>query len=348
MSKSSSDETAPGWTIEQSLRQQVLLSANRIALAGSLAIVLFVLLLGFGTLELKPLREAMQTEDTIETLYQTLIAGLITGTTLVISINQLVLSQEFGSAGRQRERMTKSMDFRRDTEALFGEIGPPNPDAFLQSLVDATTNQARVLQEAVAENGDRTLRSRVDQFVERTIESADGVASQLESAQFGEFTVMRASLAYNYSWKIYVARRLRSEHTDSLSEEEYDAFDELIETLELFGPAGEFFKTHYMQWELVNLSRRLLYTAIPALFVAVIVAVYVGPATAPGRLFGIDNMVWLVSGTITLTLVPFFVFAAYVARIATLAKETGAIGPFVLHESRQRDLIDWDDSRELE
>ncbi len=325
------------------LTRWVLLAGPRWMVVGGMAVGCFALLIGVGWAFDLPLRAVMRREDTVETLFQTLIAALITGITLVVTLNQTVLSQEFGSIGRQRDRMDKSMTFRRDVGRLFGSIGPPEPDAFLQRLVDTSTDRATALKDAIADNADPTLRARIDQFADHVVESATGVADELENAQFGEFTVMRASLAYNYSWKIYIARRLRSEHDDDLSDGERDVFDDLIEVLELFGPAGEFFKAHYLQWELVNLSRHILYTGIPSLLVSITAALYLRPMVMPGEILGVDTMVWLVSAGVTLALVPFFVFAAYVLRIATIAKVAGALGPFVLHEFERDDLIEWDE-----
>ena len=324
------------------LRQWLLLDASRLAITAGLTACYFLALMAVGVADLS-LRRLLSQGDNVETLFQTLITVLVTGVTLVISINQLVLSQEFGAIGRQRERMDKSMTFRQDAEHEFGWIGPPEPDRFLQTLVDASESRASALADAVSGNPDRELCNRVSQFTERIERSATDVADGLEQAEFGEFTVMKAALAYNYSWKIYVARRLRWEHEESLDDDERSAFDDLVGALELFGPAEEFFKAHYLQWELVNLSRQILYTGIPGLFVAVVAALYLKPAVVSGQLFGIDVLVWAVNAGVTVTLIPFFVFTAYVLRIATIAKETGALGPFVLHESERAPLITWDE-----
>lgn len=326
----------------QSVIKWFLLGANRMTVTGILTIACFVLLTALGTLEF-PLQSMFGGTDSIETLFQTLIGVLITGTTLVVSINQLVLSQEFGSLGRQRERMDKSMTFRKDSEREFRWTGPPEPDRFLGTLVNTSVDRATALREAVEENPDRTLRKRVDQFVDRVSSSAEDIADELEHAQFGEFTVMRAALEYNYSWKIYVIRRVYWEHEESIDEEEKEAFDDVVDILELFGPAEEFFKAHYLQWELVNLSRRILFTGIPALIVSVVAAIYLKPGVVSGSLLDIPVLIWLINGGVTLALVPFFVFSAYVLRTASIAKESGAIGPFVLHESERAPLLDWEE-----
>ncbi|ELZ34091.1 hypothetical protein C474_04000 [Halogeometricum pallidum JCM 14848] len=281
--------------------------------------------------------------DTIETLFQTLIGVLITGMTLVVSINQLVLSEEFGSLGRQRERMDKSMAFRKDSEREFQWTGPPEPERFLSTLINTSVDRAKAVQEAVKGSSDQRLRSRVDQLVDRIATSADEITDELEDAPFGEFTIMQAALSYNYSWKIYLVRRLYWEHQEHLSENERGAINDLVDILELFGPAEEFFKAHYLQWELVNLSRRILVTGLPALIVSIFGALYLKPDIVSGTVLGVPVLVWLINGGVTFALIPFFIFTAYVLRTASIAKESGAIGPFVLHESERAPLIDWDE-----
>ncbi|MFC7009413.1 hypothetical protein [Halalkalicoccus salilacus] len=290
-----------------------------------------------------PFQSLLSDGDTIETLFQTLIGVLITGMTLVVSINQLVLSEEFGSLGRQRERMDKSMTFRKDSEREFQWTGPPEPNRFLSTLINTSVDRAKAVQEAVKGNPDPLLRDRADQLVDRIATSADEITDELEDAPFGEFTIMQAALSYNYSWKIYLVRRLYWEHQESLSEDEQDAIDDLVDILELFGPAEEFFKAHYLQWELVNLSRRILYTGVPALIVSIYAALYLKPEVVSGSIFTVPVLVWLINSGVTFALIPFFIFTAYVFRTASIAKESGAIGPFVLHESERAPLIDWEE-----
>lgn len=112
-------------------------------------------------------------------------------------------------------------------------------------------------------------------------------------------------------------------------------FDDLIDVLELFGPAREHFKTLYFQWEIVNLSRVLLYISVPALVIVGVVLMNLGPDVAPGTTFGIDNLVWVASAVYTVGLAPFVVFLVYVLRIATMAKRTLAMGPFILRETER-------------
>ena len=156
--------------------------------------------------------------------------------------------------------------------------------------------------------------------------------------------MLLAALNFNYSWKLYEARRLAREHEAVLGGEARQAVDDLIEVLEFFGPAREHFKTLYFQWELINLSRAMLYAAVPALVVTASMILYVdGAATVVGSTAGVDNLVWVVAGASAVALVPFLVLVSYVLRIATVAKRTLAIGPFVLRETGRTGDVEWED-----
>jgi hypothetical protein len=322
----------------------VLLEANRWVVAAVPVVGVFATLVVLGTLDPSPLPEAVASKDPVETTFQGFLTAIITGVTLVVTLSQLVLSQELGAVGDQRERMDEAMRFREDVEdAIDAPAAPPEPAAFLRSVVDATNARASELADAVADSDDDRLHERVDNLVDSIEGNAETVTDRLGDAQFGTFGVLFAALDYNYSWKIYEARRIRNTH-DDLSEDADRALDRLTEALTYFGPAREHFKTLYFQWELVNLSRVVLYAAVPALLVSVGMILFVdSPGTVTGATLGVDNLLWLVSAAVAVALVPFTLLLSYVLRIATVAKRTLAIGPFVLRESDRSAEIDWDE-----
>ncbi|EMA55858.1 hypothetical protein C451_04706 [Halococcus thailandensis JCM 13552] len=283
----------------------------------------------------------MQEQDPTETVFQALVGGIITGVSLIISIAQLAVSRELAQAGNQRDRMEESLKLQKDVENAANQIGEPSPATYLILLSAASRRQATALEKAVSDNDNATLRERVSQFANRVSENAAGIENELADAQFGEFAVIRAALNYNYSWKIYAARRLRIDHEESLSSEEADAFERVQNVLQLFGPAQEYFKTHYLQWEFVNLSRAIMYVTPLALTVAIAVVFYLEPEMFPGRVLGVENLLWVVSGAATLAALPLFVFISYMFRIATISKRTGATGPFILRDSERLDVFDW-------
>ena len=347
---STGDEDAPsdrmrGRIGESRWKVYLLLNANRRVVAAGLLGVLFVVLVVLGVLDPAGIRSAMASDDPIETAFQGFLTAIITGVTLVVTINQLVLSQELGAVADQRERMEGAMAFREDVESVIDRhVAPAEPASFLQTIVDATRERADALAETTDDAMDDDRRDRIQAYVDSLTENAKSVRERLEGARFGTFEVLFAALDYNYSWKIYEARRLGREYDDADEVEDVDeALDDVIEALELFGPAREHFKTLYFQWELINLSRAVLYAAIPALVVATGMILYVdNPASVPGTTLGVDNLVWLASAASTVALLPFALLLSYILRIATVTKRTLAIGPFVLRETGRTADVDWD------
>ncbi|RXK52066.1 hypothetical protein EAF64_04275 [Halorientalis pallida] len=311
----------------------VLLEATRWHVAAALLGLVFVSLLIVGAVDPVPLGEAIESVDPVETVFQAFVTAIITGVTLVVTINQLVLSQELGPLGDQRDRMEGALDARRAIESeLDVDVAPADPSAFLRVIVEAARDRSDRLV-AASDGAEEDVRDRIETFAESVVDNADEVGDQLDAAEFGTFGVVSAALNFNYSGKIYEARRLRAACADDLSDETDAAFAELLDALELFGPAREHVKTLYFQWELINLSRVLLYAALPALVVAVSMIVFFDAGVASWSVLGVAGPVWLTSGAVTVALVPFVFLVAYILRIATVAKRTLAIGPFVLRGS---------------
>ena len=307
----------------------LLIGADRRVLAAGLLGVLFLGLLGAATL-MPGAERAVRTGDPIETLYQALVGATVTGVTLVLTLNQLVLSQELGAVGDQRERMEGAMAFRDDAaDHLADPTAPAEPSAFLRALVAAAADHAQSLADALGDDADSVTSN------------ADHVIDALEGASFGSFAVVGAALDFEYSQKLYRARRLEAVHGDALPAAASGALRELTGTLRLFGPAREHFKTLYFQQELVGLSRAVLATAVPSLVVAVAMLTFFEPAAAPSLLV-FDGAVVAVCATTAVTLAPFVVLLAYVLRIATVTGRTLSIGPFVLRESDREGTTETD------
>jgi hypothetical protein len=317
------------------LKLWVLLDANRWLLTGCLLAVVFASLVALGTFGPVSLRTAASQSDPIETLFQALVTAIITGVTLVVTIVQVVISQELGPAGEQRDRMGGAMALRADVAGyLDAPVSPPEPSAFLRALVDATGQQAAAVADAVGADHSEAVRTPISAFLSEVEGNAAAVSDRLDGTEFGTFAVVSAALGYNYSRKIHEARRLRAEHEGELSEEATAALDGLIETLTLFGPAREHIKTLYFQWELADLSRAILYVALPALVVSIGGVLLLGPApSVAGSTLGVDNLLLIVSGATTVAVAPFVLLLVYVLRIVTVTKRTLAVGPFVLRET---------------
>ena len=320
---------------ESRLKIWLLLGANRLQVTAVLALAVFVLFVVLVTILPPALQPQLRSGDTIETMFSAMLGAIITGVTLVVTIGQLVLSQENGPLGEQRGRMEDSMDFRDYTEELIGAPSPADPSAFLRNLADVAEERANAVRDGLSEIDSDQLQWEVEQFTESVIGNSDAVREQLDGAKFGTFDVLFAALNYNYGWKIFQIERLLHDHEEDLGQPENDLLDDLKTALSMFGPAREHVKTLYFEWALVTLSQLILYAAIPALVVAGVMLTVVEGRTLPGATFGIANMTLVIGTAFTVTLIPFLLFTSYVLRIVTVAKRTLAIEPLILRDSQR-------------
>ncbi|WP_255170338.1 hypothetical protein [Natrononativus amylolyticus] len=344
----SSDSSQPGDTMaersqDSAWKHWFLLNANRWLVTALLVAFVFVGLLILSQVSPVSLRALMGEKEPVHFLFQALVTALITGVTLVLTINQLVLSQELGAVDDQRERLEGSLEFHDDVEDVIdAPISPPEPAAFVRAIISASQDRADEFRDAVDDSRDEEFEERVDDFVDNLTTHADEIRDDLEDAQFGTYDVVKAALDYNYSWKIFRARRIRNAHADSFTDEAKDAYDGLLESLKLFGLAREHFKTLYFQWELINLSRAMMYVSVPALIVAISMLLFFDAEAVTGTVLGVDTVVWVSVATATIAVIPFLLLIAFVLRIATMAKRTLAIGPFILRDSSRGEEIEWD------
>lgn len=331
-------ETGPDRTRTRRIVLWVLLRANRWVLTGSILLVVFALLVSFSQVGLTPLGTIVENNSGAGYLFAGFIGTIVTGTSIVVMLNQLVLSQELGAFGDQRERMENSMAARRDIEAAIGDgVSPAEPAAFLFDLAGAIEARAAALEAAVRRGGDEARRRDVLEYARELAHDAQQIQENVENTEFGTFDVVWSALNFEYSHKIHAGRTLRVDVGDSLTEEARDRLDDTITLLIFFSPVREHFKTLYFQWDLIELSRALLYIAVPALAVMGILNMYVDAAALPGTTLGVDDLVWITSAGFVAGISPFVVFTVYVLRIATVAKRTLAIGSFVLQTADRED-----------
>jgi len=319
-------------------RSAIVLRMNRWLLSAVVLVAVFGLLVGASQLALTPFREIAAERDGFQLLFTSFIGAIITGTSVVVTINQLVLSQELGAVGDQRSRMRESVEFRADIEdKLSTTTVSPEPAAFLAELADGIGARSEKLRQTV--DDDTELAAAIDDYVDRLQSTTDQVATNLSSAQFGTFGVLWAVLDFNYSEQIHQLRQIQHDHAPECSAETEKAIEDLLTLLKLFGPAREHFKTLYFQWELINLSRALLYVSVPALAVMGGLSMYVDSAALTGTIGGVDTLVVVASSGFTIGIAPFVVFTVFIVRIASVAKRTLAMGPFILQET-DREMSD--------
>lgn len=317
--------------IRQPFKEWFLLRAPRYRVAAIILLVVFLSLILISVIEPLPLSQAISNRDPVETLFFGLLSATITSVTLVVTINQLVLSQEIGDIGEKRRRLQNALDFKTDVEdSLDTPVSPSEPSPFLQLILDETVERAESLSDSVESVEEAEVTSQVDRYVYGLSSSAEDVSTDLGRYDFGTFQVIFSLLKFDYPLRIHQARQIRDTYRESLPTEAIESLDDVIEVLRFFAPAREHVKALYFQWELINLSRVMLYTSVPALVTSISMILFVHEATLAGSILGVENFVWLVSAATIVALVPFTILFAYILRVATVAKRTLPIGPFVL------------------
>ncbi|WP_436343856.1 hypothetical protein [Natronorubrum sp. FCH18a] len=270
-------------------------------------------------------------EGDITAISAALVGGMLPFITVVLAINQLILSEEFGSTGAFFERLEETRDYRKRIEEHTGyRPTPAEPSQFLRVLIEAKRRTALGLQNVCRDAPD-DLRSRVDSFVSQTDPRDRDAIETLGGATFGSFTVISVILHYNDPWQLQIVRQLRERYRDDLSEAADGQLERLEELLGDIHIARQYFKTVYMQQELADLSKILLYVGFPTLLGGAFIIVAYGNLLA----MGLHPYVYVlvVSTTITALFSPFAVLLVYVLRIATIARRTAAdFGPFVLQQ----------------
>ncbi|WP_435119714.1 hypothetical protein [Halolamina sp. C58] len=319
---------------EESTRKLwLLMAADRRLIAFGIVGFLFAGVVVGGIVHPTPAHDLIADGDPMETLAQALVGSTVTGVTLVLTLSQLVLSQEQGAVGDQRGRMEDAMSFRSDVADVLEEpVSPTEPSAFLRALVQATQHRAEEVESAV-EGLDDEVADRLTEFTKGVRENSEGVRQRLDGANFGEFDVIRAALDFNYSWKLYAARKLRADYEDRLTDHAIDRLQALSSVLELFGPAREHFKTLYFQWELIDLSRSILWASLPSLLVSTWALLFFDAEVLAATVLGVPLSLLVTAGVVAIALLPFAVLLAYILRIVTVTKRTLSIGPFILRET---------------
>jgi hypothetical protein len=333
------DDTMRERVGETRVRLWLLITANRWSVTAVLLVSSYVFLLLLGIFGPSSIQRLLTTSG-IATMFSLLIIATVTTVTLVLTISQLVLAQEIGPLGDQRERMQDAISFRKDIEETSDlGVSPSEPSVFLETLIDLVDTRAEVLNDEITDGSNEDDFSDIAAYTSGIIDHGQAVREELDDAEFGSFDILLAVLNYNYSWKIFAARQLRDDHREELSEEEDEAFIDLIESLRFFGPSREHFKTLYFQWEVVNISRSMLYGAMPALMIAGYMVMLYDPMRTSGAIFGLSKTFLFASAMYLITLIPFAILLAFLLRLLTVAKRTLAIGPFILRETEEIESV---------
>lgn len=296
-----------------------------IGFAGGLAAV-FTLVELFGAV---PLRNTQP----LFYAYSGLIAGNLTLVTVVVSINQLLLSRELKTPDELEAQIESVVDYREEVEEAAGEVAPVTPLGFLRLLVEATREEAQRLGGFARDGVIASGHEEVDDVVETLTDQLDRIDALLVESETDTFSVLSLLLETNYAEQIRRLREMQSAYESDFADEVHEAIDDLVDRLREIDIARQYFKSIYLQQELSTLSRVLLYTGLPAVGTAIVVLlVLTVPTDQPQQL---PDLRHLLPVTLTIGLLPLSILCSFFLRTATVTGLTAATLPFTTPEQER-------------
>ncbi|QLG29493.1 hypothetical protein HUG10_11490 [Halorarum halophilum] len=300
----------------------LLLDGDRlhVAVGGSM-----IPLVTFALLELAGV-VPLQRSGGLSYLFGGFVSGNLTLVTVVVSINQLLLSQELQTPGELRSQIEHVIEYRNEVEDAAGRIAPVEPLAFLRLLVENTRQEAQCLGGLTFDGTPQAAREEIEELVDNVTEHMDHVDDLLKRSGTGTFDVLSVTLATNYARQINRIRQLRSAHGEELPEPVMDSLDRLVDRFQDVDVARQYFKSIYLQDELSSLSRVLLYAGGLAEVVAG--AVLLSFTASNGSPLPRPVLLVVLLVAVAVCFLPVALLASFVLRIATVTKRTVATLPF--------------------
>ncbi|ESP87186.1 hypothetical protein [Candidatus Halobonum tyrrellensis] len=327
------------------LKQWLLISGSRRTIIAALLVVVFCAFVAMSFVW-SDFAEMLSpnTESNLSTLFTRLLSGVILLVSIVTSVNSLSISQELTPVGEQHDRVVKSWDFReRAAEITEQSVSPPVPGEFLKAIIEQVENDLKAFKAEADDNLDGQAESDAEEVREEVSDYLDGIRDGLErtrdvvsNPQNAAVNVAMFGSSYDVSEYVNSVRELQAEHGSTLGDDEAsEQLDRIVDSLQYFISAREYFKTVYYKREFSYLSRDLLYSGLPAILVLsyVIVGLPMGAEAFPnGPIYAQINLMTLCMAFVyTMGLAPFLVLTAYTLRAAVIAQKTVSEGAFTLN-----------------
>lgn len=293
----------------------LLVSGHRPAVAvGILALMTGVVLVPDFT------RFAIRNTTPLFYISSALVGGNITLITVVVAINQVILSQELESPGSLRDEIEQTADYRRGT---FDRAVPPTePSDFLQQLLEQTRERAHSLESLLPDSADGTndrLLDDLPEHCERTSDRLESTSNTLSSA-------VVPLIGSDYADYIHDCYRIQSNYGEENHEQLLATLDALHSDLENLNVAHQYFTTAFIKEELATLSRLLVYVGTVA--VSVPIALLYQLTTYSGASPPMPGLFALTVSTVAVGLLPLAILIAFFLRVSTVTQHIAVITPF--------------------
>lgn len=299
----------------------VLLYGDRRTLTLVLLTVILTLLIGVGTVWEFQMERLVTETRAVQTLFNTLLGGVILFVSVVLSINTAALAQEFTPLQVKLTRIEDSIRFQSELEELVGEgVSPAQLRPFLQYVIDAIRAETESL---AATDADGRAREDVIAFVDDVDDHLSVIETRLRRTDPRLSVVLLSSLDYPYALHINRARRVSAVHSDALPEDDSESLGSVLRTLTVLASGREYFTTLYFKRELRNLSASLLVLSLPVIVFTSYVLLALDAGVFPGlALPAIESRLLYVVFAFVVALSPYVLLSSYMLRILTVSKHS--------------------------
>jgi hypothetical protein len=260
-----------------------------------------------------------------------LLSGLLTLLTVALSINQLILSRLFGSPGTLSKQLEGTLDYRRTVEEIADvPVSPNQPSAFIRFLGETLTDCIEEFHREVETTAVSLAvedKDAVDAYASAVTDYADklSTADELDDP----LKVLVITLGTEYADHLDTTREFQSKYSEEFSDEADRSLDDVFELLKASATMRQFFKTLTLQQDLAMLSRRLIYTGVPAVLVTYFLSqTYTSASNLPTAIDPVYMPIVVVVAT-GIILSPLAVLVASLLRVATVSLYTVSVGTFI-------------------
>jgi len=301
----------------------VLLYGDRRVLALATTLVILAALLAVGTVWEFEMERLVTETLAVQTLFNTLLGGIILFVSVVLSINTAALAQEFAPLQVKLARIEDSIEFQVELEELADEgVSPAGLQPFLEYVIGAIRAETASLRDAERSTDEQRARADLLAFADEL----DAELARIEDrigTDADVSVVLLSTLDYPYARHINVTRRLTSVHGDELAAVDRDSLASLLQVLTVLASGREYFTTLYFKRELRNLSSSLLVLSLPVIVFTAYVLLAVDAGLFPQTSVpGIGRRLLYVDLAFVVALSPYVLLSSYMLRILTVSKHS--------------------------
>ncbi|WP_247731333.1 hypothetical protein [Halovivax limisalsi] len=304
-------------------REWFLLDGDRLVVATLLSVAIFLSVLVLEAVGIISFTNA----NSMTRVASGMIAGTFSLVTLVVSINQLILSREFVAAGTAEDRLEGVESFREQVATLASAPAAPAAPAQLLELLAETIARRATALESMVDGADAVVRTPIRRYVAELTRETDQLDDALDRTSFSSFDALSLSARFDDDWFRYAGSYLRAAHDEALSDDATAAFDDVLTGLRLFAVAREHFMTTYLQRELTRFSQLTIVVGVPSILSAVLLGFFYADITGPTVSFGVFP--YVVSTVVAIVFAPVSLLVAYILRTATITRRTASTGPMM-------------------